>query len=480
MKRRLKLQQNSPPTTECMAEAKERFFRSYFKQGINHVSIVSLEKDTVYVFCYFQHPLPFHGERVFPFHLRLPEEKIRECNCFFDWRGEREMLNSGFGIKLIEKDRGQVMGFYDPVNNVLITSDWTHSSENFPLIEEIMLAIRWIKETPSDLWQEIGLKTLAFANKELISKKITLGADPEFELLRDGWIVPAEEYFSSLQSRIGCDGSGHQLELRPSASSSSEELVKKVASLISEVYSEGFTLSTEGDEFPLGGHLHFGVENFSTSYVELLDLFLGGLLLPLSGEARGSYRRLGKYETKDWGFEYRSLPSAIFASPKIAAIVGELALSLIQELTDLEEVCVDVSKRDLPYIHEYRKRIGHEKTNALLNFVRNKITSFKSEEWGVLESYRISFSSADTFSEDVRGEIIRILGPKIKRNIRFFGLRADRGNDVISGFDAEGYRNIELSGGYGLPYHVRTNNDNFSELHYLLSKIIESQKDERE
>jgi hypothetical protein len=57
--------------------------------------------------------------------------------------------------------------------------------------------------------------------------KITLGADPEFELVHRGWTVSAERFFEGAEidlawGAIGRDGD--QLELRPGPSANPEVL----------------------------------------------------------------------------------------------------------------------------------------------------------------------------------------------------------------------------------------------------------------
>lgn len=251
--------------------------------------------------------------------------------------------------------------------------------------------------------------------------KITIGCDPEFELTLNQTIVrvrgdlynqtwepsvPGIDSISwksriaphikrtisnTLNSSIGADGAGSQVEMRPSPAETPEQLVENVRVLMAEVndlgtrlanYNVTLGLSSEGDKFPLGGHIHIGLERTRVSYgsnnhhsrtsmwkethptlihrpitlenilsalgytdrssgspispsdksvlVGLFDAYLGKHCAALNGTARGSYATVGACRDKQYGLEYRTLPAAVFNNPRIAFIV----CSVVKQLTE--------------------------------------------------------------------------------------------------------------------------------------------------
>jgi len=177
-----------------------------------------------------------------------------------------------------------------------------------------------------------------------------LGMDPEFEFRLGEEIKCAGEFFgrqTDLEDdlyltdtpfgNIGVDGAGAQIEMRPRPGNP-VRLINNLRGCFREFakleadYGEddlGFELDIQGDRFPLGAHIHFGFDGSNpgedgdeediTRFCEILDWAVGKLLLPLSGRARKrtAYYQLTSFHiNEDHGFEYRVLPSAIFANEK--------------------------------------------------------------------------------------------------------------------------------------------------------------------
>ena len=160
------------------------------------------------------------------------------------------------------------------------------------------------------------------------SKNVTVGTDPEFEIIRDGQVIRPPSYYNGTRTRIGLDGAGCQIELRPKAGTP-EEVVDDMKTLFREIKDPVTVL---GNVYPLGGHIHLGVGNQATPTPDLLwllDYFLGTPTINLSGTARSSYRKMSAYESKPWGFEYRTPPAAIFWNPEFA----RLSMKICQEVT---------------------------------------------------------------------------------------------------------------------------------------------------
>jgi len=63
----------------------------------------------------------------------------------------------------------------------------------------------------------------------------------------------------------------------------------------------------------------------------LLDYFLGLPFWNVSGKARGSYKKISCVVNQEWGFEYKSTPSACFANPKITGICVKILSKVVKD-----------------------------------------------------------------------------------------------------------------------------------------------------
>lgn len=159
----------------------------------------------------------------------------------------------------------------------------------------------------------------------------TVGCDPEFEVIDGDTPAPCPSNYGGTDCNIeiGRDGAGCQLELRPKAGNV-DDVIKNIKALVPKLK---HPISVVGDVYALGGHIHVGVGNMAEPTNELLwllDYFMGEETLKLSGRAREGYRKMGAYEMKKWGFEYRTPPSAIFANPEFA----RLAMMIVKNVTE--------------------------------------------------------------------------------------------------------------------------------------------------
>ncbi|HEY8449541.1 MAG TPA: hypothetical protein VIL95_03590 [Bacillota bacterium] len=79
--------------------------------------------------------------------------------------------------------------------------------------------------------------------------------------------------------------------------------------------------------FPTGGHVHFSGLPLTSALVRALDAYLALPLLLVEAPARARRRRrrygyLGEVRRKDWGFEYRTLPSWLVAPGFASAVLS--------------------------------------------------------------------------------------------------------------------------------------------------------------
>jgi hypothetical protein len=210
---------------------------------------------------------------------------------------------------------------------------------------------------------------------------LTLGGDPEFEAYVDGKIVPAVDIpifrRGGYDSPIGLDADWCAVELRPAPAYSEEEYAENFLALVERVREEGILLSVQGDRFALGGHIHIGSPNpfvarvlreGAKSFVKALDDFVGRVLLPTSGKARGEYKCLGAYEIKNYGWEYKTPPSSFYADLEALRIVYKLVRNLVETLLRERELSYEILANGRVKPEEYHRFLTPEETEYFLGF----------------------------------------------------------------------------------------------------------------
>ncbi len=157
--------------------------------------------------------------------------------------------------------------------------------------------------------------------------KVVLGGDPEFELLREGWLVRVAELLrAEVELPWGVIGKERELlELRPRPSTKPETLVKNVGHLLLMVPRVlGGVPSTVCRAYPLGGHVHIGGVPGSAreGLAKAVDEGLGDLFHSLNTEARLSvgYGQRGDWRLQPWGVEYRTPPASLWSHPGVALV----------------------------------------------------------------------------------------------------------------------------------------------------------------
>jgi hypothetical protein len=210
---------------------------------------------------------------------------------------------------------------------------------------------------------------------------ITLGGDPEFEVYVDGELVPANQLSifrdGGLYGSVGTDGASSTAELRPAPACSPGEYLENFTALVRRVSRKGILLSVKGDTYALGGHIHVGSSNQYVvkllkdeveKFIEVLDDFIGRVLLPTSGRARGGYARLGAYELKTYGWEYRTPPSSYYADPKMVRITFKLVKGLVDELLRKGEISYETLGDGRASPKEYLRFLTKRETEYFLSF----------------------------------------------------------------------------------------------------------------
>lgn len=239
----------------------------------------------------------------------------------------------------ITRGKDMFIGIYIPSKNILVVGDWSHSAVGVKYVDKYIL---------DALVTRLNLKRLnhKIERRRLRHKIIiTLGSDPEYEVIDRSTmsIVNARTVIHNMSGPIGLDGAQQQIELRPHASSDVDTAVNNLKVLVDTFYlrySSRYALGVAGHSYPLGGHIHVGVGRTYTppaGLLTMLDDFIGVPTVSLSGRARGHYKHLSQYESKGWGFEYRSAPAIIFMNPLITRIVYKIAKNITHKFVNLNK-----------------------------------------------------------------------------------------------------------------------------------------------
>lgn len=223
---------------------------------------------------------------------------------------------------------------YYPEQNICLTCDFCHDG-NGEWFETIMKKI-------------INTCNISKINENKKDFEVIIGCDPEFEIYNKKTnkiaIAPTElKGATRLRGRLGSDGSGQQIEFRPNPGTP-EKVTEDMKEIFKCLNKEN--VSSIGDNFSLGGHIHFGCTKYgvlhklqsNSDFLKLLDIFIGKPTIELSGKSRLNYKQLSQIRDNDWGFEYRTPPSCIFSNPKISKIILKIAYNLAVHYYNVEKM----------------------------------------------------------------------------------------------------------------------------------------------
>jgi hypothetical protein len=193
----------------------------------------------------------------------------------------------------------------------------------------------------------------------MAEKKITLGADPEFEIrdAKTGRMKSAHDFGLQCgpEYKVGCDGCSTTGEFRLDPGNwreCSENLGKLIGQLRAIVGTDYFAYAGSGKDQPLGGHIHFGSVKITIELLRKLDQFIANPLNKISnyehrrdhgyGKPIGTNSLDGAKRNDSWreqphGWEYRT-PLSWISHPVIArgvlAISGVLARASEEKMLD--------------------------------------------------------------------------------------------------------------------------------------------------
>ncbi len=454
--------------------------KSYFLEGgVNikdEISIDEISKRSIYIFSTITdgkicQECDFKSEICLDY-----EEEIHNSFFDFDPDSKKNFCNPIY-------INGKYAGYFCKKRESLILSNW---SQNFLVAKDLLLK----------LTRKIGLTEITEKYEKYMSfpeVEVTIGSDIEFEEL-NSWnhysVVPTNFKGNDLNDSIGADGSGEQVEIRPEPSQDVSIHMKNVSRLISIITNDGVPISVKGDVYALGCHIHFGfnfevvsiVKKNIIKIMEILDDFLGKPFFDLSGDARGDYKLLGSYRFKSYGFEYRSLPSAVVFEPNIFRIVLKVAKNVLEKFLQQGFIEYENEVTEKEYIEV--AGLSKEEYEYMVNFVKNYV-SYKGEpinfNWisPKLET-KIFIRFFDDWKTKNKEFVINLFNEfeyTKTIGIRLYGLRRERGQ-VIAGFECEGFKTIDHpinadEWTFGLPWYVRME-DNFEDLEKLIFAILET------
>lgn len=251
-------------------------------------------------------------------------------------------------------------------------------------------------------------------NKKKIRKEITIGTDPEFALidLKSNNIVRADQYpfFNSKEAtaRIGSDGAGYPVELRPDPVSITnieclaDDIRQQFTRIAKWCKTKDFTICGggsarhgSGDNMALGTHIHFGSKEFKKSSdrygrpteacdiaakdnIRRLATCLDILLIPIANffvdgkellqRLERTYGTLGECRDQPWGIEYRT-PYSFTMSPlltkglfSLASLIAYNYKKIIPDKNIHREVSlyyrnIGKKKEDFKALHSIYKKI---------------------------------------------------------------------------------------------------------------------------
>jgi hypothetical protein len=360
-------------------------------------------------------------------------------------------------LKVIELQvNNALVGYYVSEKNAAIVGDWAHVRSC-----AIVAGAVWPKFA-----KELELKTREswLEAKKRLPYDVDIGCDPEFEIVDEsGQIISANAYLkrehisTSSTSRIGVDHAGGPMEIRPKPGAPAEvaEDIEKIFVEFNKIYPTA-ELSASSSMMSVGGHIHIGFKKNKmaqavtppTGLMKLLDMFIGHPLYVTNGDRRrnGSYGSMGDYETKTYGFEYRTPPSTYMQDKTMTTIVFKVAKGIVESYMAqgklvFETELVEGNEYEVPTKEAYMSIAGltEDEYNYFTKFIKEwptKRGDMVLTHWlpagSVKKVNAVSVAFVDQWYVENRKEMtkmVRELLEELKLDIKveFFGLASNRG-----------------------------------------------------
>lgn len=228
-------------------------------------------------------------------------------------------------------------------------------------------------------------------------RDFTMGTDPEFLLIHNKTVIRASNHVT-LDDKFGRDGNGYTFEARPNPSMNPLVIIHEIRKIFVQkiIHDNKFaqykwvagSYVRAGDndprDFPLGGHIHFGIKNNVITHEKacrILDNYVGLISVLLENKDDGFLRRndpdygeygvAGEFRAQTYGFEYRT-PSSWIQSPYISTGIMCLGKAVMFEVlnnkrftplyknyaTEFKKMDVNKLRKDFPAVWESIKSMS--------------------------------------------------------------------------------------------------------------------------
>jgi len=278
-------------------------------------------------------------------------------------------LSSSINVKVSDRGLLDCIGLVSGEQVLAVVGRGSSPKRTLVFIEPQALKDPEVFGTLSDLLEKEGFERVSIAGH------IRLGGEPEFEVVVNGRVVPAEDVFpheEGLEPPVRAEGT--TLLIDPDMADTPEEYLENFYALYQGI---DCALSVKGKVYPTVGTMCFGSQDrgarnvlrvFSQDMVRALDDFVGKLLMPTFGKAcwEEKLAGLGFYRITPYGLAYR-LPASIYAERETLRVVYKLAKSLLETLLKEGEISYRLEE-GLPLREEYMRFLSEEEADLLLSF----------------------------------------------------------------------------------------------------------------
>jgi hypothetical protein len=278
-------------------------------------------------------------------------------------------LSSSISVEVSEKGLLDCIGLVCNGQVLAVIGRGSEPKRTLVVVEPQALKEPEVFEALSDLLEREGFERVE------VSGHLRLGGEPEFEVVVNGRVVPAEDVFpheEGFEPPVRAEAG--VLKVEPDFADTPEEYLENFYTLVKGI---DCTLSTKGKVYPILGTMLLGSQDrgtrnvlrlFAQDIVRVLDDFVGRLLLSTYGKAcwEEKLAGLGSYRLAGYGLAYR-LPASIYAERETLRIVYKLAKNLLEALLKEGEVSYRLAG-GLPLREEYLRFLSEEEVDLLLSF----------------------------------------------------------------------------------------------------------------
>jgi len=278
-------------------------------------------------------------------------------------------LSSSISVEVSEKGLLDCIGLVCGGQVLAVVGRGSNPKRTLVLVEPQALKEPEVFGTLSDLLLKEGFESVP------VSGRLRFWGEPEFEVVVNGRVVPAEDVFpheEGFEPPVRAEAG--VLKVEPDLADTPEEYLENFYALIRGI---DCALSTKGKVYPILGTMCFGSQDkatrnvlrvFAQDIVRVLDDFVGRVLLPTYGKAcwEEKLAGLGNYRLAGYGLAYR-VPASIYAEGETLRVVYKLAKNLLETLLQEGEVSYRLG-RGLPLREEYLRFLSEEEADLLLSF----------------------------------------------------------------------------------------------------------------